>query len=196
VSYVWRSPALLWVILVVGLVLLFGSNFNVVLPFFATDVLGAGAQGFGFLSAAAGAGALVATSWLALSNQQPTIRGVLIGTLVFGVLEVLFATSRYYPLSLTLIAGVGGAEMAFATLALSMLQMAALDQLRGRVMSVATLFFDGSLPLGYILMGWLTGRFGAPGALLIGAVLSLLVAAGAWAWLEPAEANLADLTSP
>jgi hypothetical protein len=196
VGYVWRAPALVWVILVVGLVLLFGSNFNVVLPFFATDVLRAGAPGFGFLSAAAGAGSLLATLWLAWSNRQPTIRGVLIGTLIFGVLEVLFAASRLYPLSLALIASVGGAEMAFATLALSMLQAAAPDHLRGRVMSVATLFFDGSLPLGYMLVGWLTSRFGAPGALLIGAVLSLLVAAGAWAWRKPAEANLATLTDP
>ncbi|HEY6409955.1 MAG TPA: MFS transporter, partial [Ktedonobacteraceae bacterium] len=36
VAYVWKTPAVLLVILVVGLVLLFGSNFNVVLPLFAT----------------------------------------------------------------------------------------------------------------------------------------------------------------
>lgn len=191
VGYVWQTPTVVWVVLVVGLVLLSGSNFDVVLPFFATNVLRVGARGFGFLSAAAGAGSLGATLWLAWRNQQPTIRRVLIGTLVFGVLEAAFAASRLYPLSLALIAGVGGAEFVFATLALTMLQTVAPDHLRGRVMSVASLFFDGSLPLGYLLMGWLATRYGAPSALLIGALLSLLVVAAGWLWRQPAEANAA-----
>ena len=191
VDYVRRTPAVSLVILVVGLVLLFGSNFNVVLPLVATDVLHVGAPGFGFLSAASGVGSLIAALWLAWGNQQPTIRRVLIGTLVFAVLEAVFAVSRIYLLSLALIASVGGAEIAFATLALTMLQTVAPDHLRGRVMSVAILFFDGSVPLGYLLMGWLAGRYGASSALLIGALLSLLVVGAGWLWRKPAEKNLA-----
>src|SRR6266550_4654950 len=80
-DYIWKTPTVLLVILVVGLVLLFGSNYNVVLPLFATDVLHVGATGFGFLSAAIGVGALLSALWLAWSNQQPTIRRVLIGML-------------------------------------------------------------------------------------------------------------------
>ncbi len=182
-AYVWRTPALVWVIVVVGLVLLFGSNFNVVLPFFATAVLHVGAAGFGFLSAAAGGGALLATLWLAWSNRQPTMRDMLLGMLTFGALELLFAVSRLYPLSLLLIASVSGAEMAFATLALTMLQTAAPNHLRGRVMSVATLSFDGSLPLGSLLMGGLASRYGAPDALLAGALLSLLVVGAGRLWM-------------
>ncbi len=189
VDYVRNTPAVSLVILVVGLMLLFGSNFNVVLPFFATGVLHAGATGFGFLSGASGVGSLIASLWLAWRNQKPTITRVLIGALVFGVLEAVFAVSRIYPLSLALIASVGGAEIVFTTLAVTMLQTVAPDHLRGRVMSVAILFFDGSLPLGYLLMGWLAGRYGASSALLIGALLSLLVVGGAWLWRKPAEAG-------
>jgi len=187
VDYVRNTPAVSLVILVVGLVLLFGSNFNVVLPFFATGVLHAGATGFGFLSGASGVGSLIASLWLAWRNQKPTIRRVLIGMVVFGVLEAMFAVSRLYPLSLALIASVGGAEIIFTTLAVTMLQTVAPDHLRGRVMSVAILFFDGSLPLGYLLMGWLAVRYGAPSALLTGALLSLLVVGGGWLWHKPTE---------
>ncbi|MFL5654596.1 MAG: MFS transporter, partial [Ktedonobacteraceae bacterium] len=147
VAYCWNTPAVLLVILVVGLVLLFGSNFNVVLPLFATDVLHGGATGFGFLSAATAIGSLISALWLAWSNQKPTIRRVLMGTLVFGVLEAVFAVSRIYPLSLVLIASVGFAETAFAQLSIITLQTVAPDHLRGRVMSVTLLFFDGSVPL-------------------------------------------------
>src|SRR5436309_14918310 len=97
------EPAIVLVTLVVGLVLLFGSNFNVVLPLFATDVLHVGATGFGFLSAAIGVGSLLSTVWLAWSSQKPTIRSLLIGMLVFGVLEAVFAVSHIYLLSLMLI---------------------------------------------------------------------------------------------
>lgn len=182
VNYIRQTSAMVVVILVVGLVLLFGSNFNVVLPLFATDVLHAGAQGFGFLSAATGLGALLAALWLAWSNQHPTIRHILIGMLIFGVLEVCFALSSIYPLSLLLIASIGFTEETFAMQAMTTLQTVTPDHLSGRVMSVQVLFFDGSLPLGYLLMGWLSGQFGAPIAMLIGALLSLLVTGIGWIW--------------
>src|SRR5260221_2069851 len=191
VAYVWKTPAVLLLVLVVGLVLLFGSNFNVVLPLFATNVLHVGATGFGFLSAATGAGALLSGLRLAWSNQQPTIRRVLIGTLVFGVLEAVFAVSHLYLLSLVLIASVGFTEETFAMQAMTTIQTVAPAHLSGRVMSVQVLFFDGSLPLGYLLMGWLSGLFGAPIALLTGALLSLLVAGAGWMWRKPAEKNVA-----
>ncbi len=181
-DYVWKTPTVLWMILVVGLVLLFGSNFNVVLPLFATSVLHVGATGFGFLSAATAIGALISALWLAWSNQKPTIRRVLIAMLVFGVLEVVFAFSHIYLLSLLLIAGVGFTEEAFAAQAMTTLQTVTPDHLRGRVISVQVLFFDGSLPLGYLLIGWLAGLCGAPTALLIGALLCLLVAGAGWMW--------------
>jgi hypothetical protein len=75
------------------------------------------------------------------------------------------------------------------------LQISTPDHLSGRVMSVQVLFFDGSLPLGYLLMGWLSGLFGAPIAMLIGALLCLLVAGAGWLWRKPAEKNFAELSS-
>src|SRR5579863_3075481 len=192
VDYVWNTPAVLLVILVVGLVLLFGSNFNVVLPLFATDVLHVGATGFGFLSAALGVGALLSALWLAWSNQQPTIRRVLLGMLVFGVLEAVFAVSHFYLLSLVLIARVGFTENTFAMQAMIALQTSVPNHLSGRVMSVQVLFFDGSLPLGYLLMGWLAGLFGAPIAMLTGALLCLLVVGAGWIWRKPVEKDFAE----
>lgn len=181
-SYIRQTPAVLLVLSVVGLVLLFGSNFGVVLPFIATDILQAGPQGLGFLSTASGVGALAATLWLAWRNRQPTIRSILLSGLAFSLLEALFAFSRSYPLSLVLFAGVACAEIAFAVRAITWLQVTTPDHLRGRVMSVHILFFDGSLPLGYVLIGWLTDAYGPAAALLAGAGLGLLVTGAGWLW--------------
>jgi MFS family permease len=190
-DYVWKTPAVVLVILVVGLVLLFGANFAVVLPLFATNVLHVGATGFGFLSAALGVGALLAALWLAWSHQQPTIRRVLIGMLVFAGLEAVFAVSRVYLLSVVLLAGVGAAEAVFGALATTTLQTIAPDHLRGRVVSVYILFFTGSIPPGYLLAGWLSSRFGASTGLLICALLCVLVVGAGWLWRRPAEQDLA-----
>ncbi|HEX4713617.1 MAG TPA: MFS transporter, partial [Ktedonobacteraceae bacterium] len=110
--------------------------------------------------------------------------------LVFGMLEVVFAISRIYLLSLVLIASVGFTEEAFAMQAMTTLQTVAPDHLRGRAMSVCLLFFDGSLPLGYLLMGWLSSLYGASGAMLSGALLSLMIAGAGWMWRKPAEQDV------
>jgi MFS family permease len=189
-NYVWKTPAVLLVILVVGLVLLFGANFGVVLPLIAADVLHVGATGLGLLSTANGVGALLSALWLAWSNRKPTIRYILIGMFIFALLEVVFALTHIYPLSLLLIASVGFTEEAFAAPVMTMLQMVTPDHLHGRVISVQVLFFDGSLPLGYLLIGWLAGLFGPSNALLIGALLTLLVVGAGWLGRKPAENSI------
>ncbi len=80
----------------------------------------------------------------------------------------------------------------FAALAITMLQTVAPNHLRGRVMSVYVLFFDGSVPLGYLLVGWLSGLCGASIALLICALLSLMVAGAGWMLRKPAEKGVAE----
>ncbi len=137
-------------------------------------------------------GALLAGLWLAWSNRRPTLPHVLIGTLIYGVLETAFALSHLYFLSIVLIAGVGFVETTFATQALTMLQSDVPDHLRGRVMSVQVLFFDGSLPAGYVLMGWLSSLYGPSPALLIGALLCLVVTGLGWLWRKPAEKKRAE----
>jgi MFS family permease len=191
VNYVGQTPPVLLLILVVGLVLLFGANFDVFLPLFATNVLRVGASGFGFLSAANGIGALLSGLWLAWSNQRPTIRRVLIGAMIFGVLEAIFAASRIYPLSLALIAGIGVAETIFGAMAITTVQTIAPDRLRGRVTSVYVLSFTGSIPPGYLLSGWLSSLYGASIALLICAILCLLTAVIGWQYRKPAEEGMA-----
>jgi MFS family permease len=58
------------------------------------------------------------------------------------------------------------------------------DHLRGRVMSVYTTVFSGSVPAGGLLMGAIASGWGVPISLLIGGVLSVAGGAGAWLWLR------------
>src|SRR5437868_4373622 len=129
-AYVRRTPAVLMVIGVIGTVSLFGINFNVVLPLFATNVLNVGPAGFGFLSSALGFGALVSALWIAWWNKTPRIKQMLWGATFFCVLEAFFAISPWYPLSLLLIATVGFSQIAFSATANTTLQTVTPDYLR------------------------------------------------------------------
>jgi MFS family permease len=191
-SYIRRTPVVLLVIVIVGLVSLFGVNFNVVLPLFATQVLNVGAIGYGFISSAFGAGALIAALTIAWGNKRPSILRVLIATLAFCILLGIFAISHIYIISLLLIACVGLSLVSFTALANTILQSVAPDHLRGRVMSVYLLVFNGSTPIGNLMIGGLETFYGASVALLVCAILGLIVALTGWIWRKPAEKNLAE----
>lgn len=174
--YVWHVPSVLLVIGVIGVISLFGVNFNVMLPLFATDVLHAGPVGFGFISSAFGLGALFSALWIAWGNHEPNIRSLLIAAFVFCVLEIAFAFSHVYIFSLPLIASVGFAQIVLSATANTTLQMVTPNHLRGRVMSVFLMVYAGGMPLGNLFAGGLALLFGAPISLLIGGILSLIAA--------------------
>jgi MFS family permease len=193
-AYIRRTPSVLLIILVIGTVSLFGINFNVVLPLFATEVLNVGAIGFGLLSSAIGVGALLSALWIAWGNRQPSIRSLLISTFAFCIFLTFFSVSHIYPLSLVLILLVGFSQVAFSALANTALQSITPDNLRGRVMSVYMAFFAGSTPIGNLLIGGLSILGGPSIALLICSILALIAALVGWLLRKPAEKDFARST--
>jgi MFS family permease len=79
------------------------------------------------------------------------------------------------------VAGAGAIAMAVS--ANTTIQLAVPDQLRGRVISVYTTVFAGSVPVGGLLMGAIASAWGVPLALFVGSILCLVVGLGAWFWL-------------
>lgn len=189
-TYIRKTPAVLMVITVIGAVSLFGINFNVILPLFATDVLHSGAVGYGLISSAIGFGALISALWIAWGNKRPSIPGMLVGAVVFSVLEILFALSHLYVLSLVLIAAVGFAQITFSATANTAIQTVTPDHLRGRVMSVYMLVFAGSTPLGNLFVGVLAHVYNAPVATVVCGGLSLIAALIGWFLRKSAEQNV------
>src|SRR5438874_6325379 len=191
-AYVVHTPSVLLIIAVIGVISLFGINFNVILPLFATDILHSGALGFGFLSAAFGLGSLCSALWLAWGNRKPSVQYLLIAAFAFCVLEIFFALSHLYVLSLILVAAVGFTLIAFSANSNTALQTVTPDHLRGRVMSVYMVVFAGSVPLGNLFTGGLPHLYGASFALLVGACLSLVAAIVGWILRASAEKSLAE----
>jgi MFS family permease len=193
-AYIFQTPSALLIIALIGAISLFGINYNILLPLFASDVLRVGANGYGFISSAFGVGSLMSALWLAWKNRKPAVRHMLGGACVFAITEIAFAVSHVFALSLLLIAAAGFAQMAFTAVANTMLQTVSPNHLRGRVMSVYMMVFNGTTPLGNLFTAALAAPFGASLAMLAGALLSLIAAAFAWIYRKPAEKNLAEAT--
>jgi MFS family permease len=181
--YVRNTPLVLLAITVVGLVATFGMNFQVLVPPLADHVLKVGPSGYGFLMAASGLGSTALALTIAFKRRiGPT--PIVAGAVALGLGSVVIALSNSFPISLIAMVIVGGGGIGMAVTANTTIQMAVPDQLRGRVMSVYTTVFAGSVPAGGLLMGAIASTWGVPFALMVGAILSLVVGIGAWAWLR------------
>jgi len=186
--YVRDTPIVLLSVTVVGLVATFGMNFQVLTPPLADDVLHVGATGYGFLMAASGLGSTVVALWIAFQRRvSPSL--VVIGAIALGLSSIVVALSTSFPLSLVAMAIVGAGGIGMAVTANTTIQLSVPDHLRGRVMSLYTTVFAGSVPAGGLLMGWIASTWGVPAALLVGALLSLAVGVAAWPWLTRIRAS-------
>jgi MFS family permease len=159
------------------------SPYSTLMPVFARDVFGGGPNTLGWLLSAAGAGALLATGYLA---SRPSVRG-LAGVMVrasigCGAALALFAYTRNLALGLALLFVVGGGAIFTAASTNTILQTIVDDRLRGRVAAFYTLAFLGVAPLGNLAAGALAARVGAPMTFLVNGTLAVL--AGAWFWRQ------------
>ena len=146
----------------------FGMSYLILMPVFARDVLNVGSQGFGFLQTAGGAGALIGTLAVAyLSDARRLPLQAARGATLFGVLLLLFAYSRAFPLSLALAFALGITGQFYVTAINTVLQLNLPEQLRGRVMGVYGLTWD-LMPVGGMVAGTIAEFAGAPAAVAVG----------------------------
>jgi MFS family permease len=196
-AYVRRTWSALMIMVLVFAFGSFGWTTNVLFPVFARNVLHVGAVGYGAMTSTFGIGSLLAVSGLALMTKPR--RSLMLSGMAAAILILLaFAWSRSYPLSLLLIACLGAAIFCFATQTNTILQTITPDPLRGRVMSVYTMLFVGSQPLGAFVTGSLASAFGAPAAQTIDALVcaAILLAVLGYERLIPASRRNSGLPAP
>ncbi len=110
---------------------------QVFLPFFADDILGSGALGFGYLSSASGVGALVALFSVAtLGNFKHKGWLIAIAGILAGLFLSAFALSRWLILSMVFLMVASSFSTAFENVSRTALQTIIPDEIRGRVMSL------------------------------------------------------------
>lgn len=179
--YIASDPQLRALMLAAFATMLFGMPMQFLMPAFNSDALGGGPDSLGWLMGAMGLGAITGSLLLARMGETRHKGMAMIGlALVWALASGLFAVSRDLPVALALAAIVGLANSMFMSLIMSLIQISASAEMRGRVMSVTMLIW-GLMPLGVLPISFLAERFGIATALLLSAMaLALMTASVAY----------------
>ncbi|PKV66581.1 MFS transporter [Pontibacter ramchanderi] len=166
-TYAFGFPPIRTLILIVGLISLFGMPFSVMLPVFARDILHGGANTLGYLMGASGLGALSGALFLAQRKSVLGLGKVIVFTMaLFGTALIAFSFSTILWLSLVLMLFTGFGMIVTMASCNTLLQTLVDDDKRGRVMSLYATAFMGMAPLGSILASSVAEQIGVAYTLL------------------------------
>lgn len=170
-AYVFSQRVILGVMVMEAVSSIFGLD-HAMLTIFASDILRAGASGFGFLISARGLGAVLGSSLLIGTGQSVHQGRILfISAILYGLGFALFGISPSMLISLPLLMFVGATDTIWAATRNTILQLQTPESLRGRVMGVFGLSNRGLHPLGQMETGLVVPIVGARGATVIGGLL-------------------------
>ena len=153
-----------------------GRPLNELLPGFAADVYHSGAGGLSILASAIGGGAILGGVWLAHRAHSSGLIVVAIGCAFVGALAAILAiatVSMWVAVPAVAIFGFCMSSAGITTQTL--IQLAAADHMRGRVMGLYGLIFRGAPAIGALLAGVMSAHFGLRWPVFFGAVLVIAV---------------------
>ncbi|MFA7322728.1 MAG: MFS transporter [Candidatus Nanopelagicales bacterium] len=170
--YVWRNPDLRVPLIMMAVVGTLTYEFQVVLPALTSETFDSGAQSLGLLSAAMGVGAVIG-GLISATRQSSGIRAIALASGVFGLAVFAAAVMPSVIWAAVAMIPVGAASIWFTSAGNSAVQLHTEPQMRGRVMSLWTVAFIGSTPVGAPIVGWVAETAGPRWALGLGAAAAL-----------------------
>jgi MFS family permease len=171
--YVRETPELLIPLLMIALVGMLAWEFQVTLPLMASKVFGGGAGSYGVMASLMGVGA-VAGGLISAARSRPKARSLCLAAIGWGVAITAAAVAPTLPLELIALVFVGYGSITFNSYAKTTLQLAADPTMRGRVMALWFLAWQGSTPIGGPLVGWIAQETDARWALVAGGIPTLI----------------------
>jgi MFS family permease len=175
--YIRSTPALAVPLVMMAIAGCLTYEFQVSLPVMADRGLRAGATGFGFMTAAMGVGAVLGGLLIA-ARGKTGLRPLVLSALAFGTALAFATVAPNLALEMVALGVAGAGSIAFMSMGNSTLQLKAAPEMRGRVMSLWFVAFQGSTPIGAPLVGLTMTGIGPRAGLGLGALVALLVAAG------------------
>jgi MFS family permease len=154
---------------------MFGLQYSVFLPIYASDILHGGAKTLGFLMSAAGVGAVLGALQFAARTQYKGMARWIAATCTacaLGLMVFSFAVSFWLCAAVLFVVGFAATSQMAATN--TIIQQRVPDEMRSRLMAVYATMFMGVMPIGALLAGVVAKHIGAPHTLLIFGTLVLI----------------------
>jgi MFS family permease len=177
--YVWSDRMVRTPLIMMAVIGTLAFNFQVVIPLISTDTFGLSAGGFGGLTAAMGAGAVLG-GLAAASRRGVSYRRLLGLTYAMGISILLAAAAPTLSTEVIALFVMGAASFAFIATANTTLQLTARPEMRGRVMALYAIAFLGSTPVGSPIIGLVCAVWGARAGFAIGGVAAIVAGLVAW----------------
>ena len=160
-AYVRQHPGLQLAVVTVGVVMFLGGPVIQLAPVFARDTFGVDERAYGFLASALGIGATACSVVLgAYGDGVRRSRLIVASVVVYGLAVLGMAVTPSYAGGLAAMACIGVAYLAVASVLNTSIQLAVDDRFRGRVLALYVMVFTGAYPLGSLVQGLATDRFG------------------------------------
>jgi MFS family permease len=175
--YIRSTPTLAVPLVMMAIAGCLTYEFQVSLPVMADRALHVGATGFGFMTAAMGVGAVLG-GLLVAARGKTGLRPLVISALGFGTALAFATIAPNLVLELLALGIAGAGSIAFMSMGNSTLQLNSAPEMRGRVMSLWFVAFQGSTPIGGPLVGVTMSVIGPRAGLGLGAIVALVVAFG------------------
>jgi MFS family permease len=172
-GYVRRRPDLVLILVLVGLIGGFGTNFQVTNALMSTAVFGMGPGEFGLLGSIMAVGTL-AGALLAARRTGPRLRFLLGGALGLGFFTLIGSVSPSFWLYAAVLIPAGLASITFLNSCNTSIQLSVEPEYRGRVLALYLAVLQGGTALGAPLMGWIGTEFGARWSVAVGGAVVLL----------------------
>jgi MFS family permease len=179
-QFVFKTKELLGAFSLDLFAVLFGGAVALI-PVYARDILKVGPQGFGFLNGAADMGSIVIVIILTLfPMKQNQGKKLLLAVAGFGICIIIFGLSKIFILSFCALLIGGMLDGISVVVRGTITQLKTPDNMRGRVMSVSSMFVNSSNELGQFESGVTAKLFGTVSSVVIGGSITLLVVAATW----------------
>jgi MFS family permease len=151
------------------------------LPAIAEDRLHVGAVGLGWLRAAGGIGAAIVTLALARSPLREKVgRTLLLVVALFGVFTIVLGVTRSFVVAFIAMAVLSGADAISVFIRATLVPLVTPADKRGRVLAVENVFIGASNELGAFESGVAGQVLGPSGAVVLGGLATMAIAAGWW----------------
>jgi MFS family permease len=177
VRYIRSTPQLAVPLLMMALAGCLTYEFQVTLPVMADRGLNVGATGFGFMTAAMGVGAVVG-GLLVAARGKTGLLPLIVSASGFALALTAATLAPNLGIECLALALAGAGSISFMSMGNSTLQLNAEPSMRGRVMALWFVAFQGSTPIGGPLVGWIMAVIGPRAGLGIGVLTLVVVALG------------------
>ena len=172
-SYVWHQPTLRLTMAVMAVVGTFAYNFAIMVPSMIRFEFDASPVALGIVQAVGGVGSVIG-GLAAGSLYRPTTRVLGLVAVVFGACIALTALAPGLALFAVLWLPLGISSAVFSTVDQTVLQRESAPEYQGRVMSLFTIAWMGTTPIGGLIAGAVIDEWSARVALGVGAAATLL----------------------